>query len=722
VSLREPVPVQQATTASGTEPAPAVPRFRRLGIGAALTLLLAGICILTAGLVHGSWQRTSTRNANDLVKEINTRIADTVAGNLQQILTNATASEAALRTVFFQDVIRITNEAKREFVFLSLLQSQPSISWVGFGWPNGNFFGARKDADESIRMVEVRHGPPSPYADLLRIDSYLPVVGDIEFQSRDLGVTHFRSNLQGWYMAAEKSEQPVWTEYNETPLGQQPGISVSSRLVVYGHYLGIMTVGIDLDRLARFLTALKVTRHGRAFILAPGNKVLSAGAIEDTTGGWHDLATLKDPLAGAIAAAIDRNQIDITSMPAPRSIEVMNSMTTIGDYVTFTPLPFRHWVIATAIPAEDILGDIPAATRRLYFLVIGLVIVVSLVGALVTHRLISRPIAGIAEQMHQIEHFHLDRLTSRPSRLRELDELSRALRLMGSGLAAFRKYLPADLVENLIREGIEAKPGGHSQPLTVLFTDLAGFTGLTEAEPDRIVEILGDHLDFMSRIVAAHAGTVDKFIGDSVMAFWNAPTSNPHHALSACKAALACRAAFRQSAIGRQATGAGRVGLRIGVNSGATLVGNIGSSERLNYTAIGDAVNVASRLESLNKRYGTDILIGEATAAEAGDTLVLRRVDKVAVYGRRGGLVVYELLGLADDNTALGNLGWIETYQSGFEKYLGRDWDSAIALFQQADRERGHDEPSRRMIVRCRHLSDQPPPVDWDGTDMADSK
>src|SRR5581483_9374979 len=110
--------------------------FRRLGIGTALTLLLAAICIATAGLVHESWQRTSTKNANDLVKEINTRISDTVAGNLQQVLTNATASEEALRTIFFQDVIKITNEAKREFVFLSLLQSQPSVSWVAFGWPD----------------------------------------------------------------------------------------------------------------------------------------------------------------------------------------------------------------------------------------------------------------------------------------------------------------------------------------------------------------------------------------------------------------------------------------------------------------------------------------------------------------------------------------------------------------------------------------------------------
>src|SRR3954469_8260948 len=194
-------------------------RFR-LGIGAALTLLLAVICILMAALVHESWQRTSTKNANALVKEINTRIADTVAGNLQQILTNASASEEALHTVFLQQVIEITNEAKREFVFLSLLQSQPTISWVAFGWPDGNFFGARKDADEGIRMVEVRHGAEGPQPDLLRVDSYQPVIGDIHFLDRAMSATPFRSTEQDWFRAADQTKMPVWTEYADTPLGK----------------------------------------------------------------------------------------------------------------------------------------------------------------------------------------------------------------------------------------------------------------------------------------------------------------------------------------------------------------------------------------------------------------------------------------------------------------------------------------------------------------------
>src|SRR3989442_10125853 len=145
----------------------------------------------------------------------------------------------------------------------------------------------------------------------------------------------------------------------------------------------------------------------------------------------------------------------------------------------------------------------------------------------------------------------------------------------------------------------------------------------------------------MSREVSAHGGTIDKFIGDAVMAFWGAPAANADHAVDACRAALACQEALRQSKL---ADDGGRpLKVRIGINSGAVLVGNIGSEFRLNYTVIGDAVNVASRLEGVNKQYGTQIIIGEETRRLAGDRIRVRELDRLAVYGRAAGLQIYEL-------------------------------------------------------------------------------
>ncbi len=246
-----------------------------------------------------------------------------------------------------------------------------------------------------------------------------------------------------------------------------------------------------------------------------------------------------------------------------------------------------------------------------------------------------------------------------PSRVLELENLSSAIADMAGGLAAFRKYIPADLVKMLVREGVEPRPGGAIRNLTVLFADIAGFTGLSERLGDQIIPLLSSYLDTMSREVSAHGGTIDKFIGDAVMAFWGAPATNADHAVDACRAALACQKALRASGLNDDHGRPLRV--RIGINSGDMLVGNIGSEFRLNYTVIGDAVNIASRLEGANKEYGTDIIIGEETRRLAGDRIHVRELDRLMVYGRVGGLAIYELLGVAEPRTR--PPGWVAVYE-----------------------------------------------------------
>src|SRR5260370_31181471 len=185
------------------------------------------------------------------------------------------------------------------------------------------------------------------------------------------------------------------------------------------------------------------------------------------------------------------------------------------------------------------------------------------------------------------------------------------------------------------------------------------------------------------------------------MAFWGAPMANSAHAADACAAALA--------AVRRLATGGSGLRMRVGINTGMVLVGNIGSSDRLSYTAIGDPVNVASRLEAVNKRYDTQILVGESTREAAGDAIVVRRLDRIAVYGRAGGTVIYELLGIAGEPVP----AWVHPYEAGLDAYEGRRWSEAIPLFEQTIALRGTHPPSEIMIARRRDLLARPPPSDW---------
>src|SRR6185295_14914067 len=191
-------------------------------------------------------------------------------------------------------------------------------------------------------------------------------------------------------------------------------------------------------------------------------------------------------------------------------------------------------------------------------------------------------------------------------------------------------------------------------------------------------------------------GTIDKFIGDAVMAFWGAPAPNPDHAVDCCRAALACRRAVEEE--GLVDDHGERVKIRIGINSGDMLVGNIGSEVRLNYTVIGDAVNIASRLESANKVYGSTIIIGPETRRLAGDRIAVRELDRLAVYGRAGGLQIYELLGMTGELEARPE--WVAAYEAGLVAWRAGDFTAAIAAFQKVLETRHDDAASVVMLER----------------------
>jgi adenylate cyclase len=356
--------------------------------------------------------------------------------------------------------------------------------------------------------------------------------------------------------------------------------------------------------------------------------------------------------------------------------------------------------------------------RKLLIGLAVLIVFAGLLSAWLAQRLIADPLIKVVGEIRHVERFDLDRVERHPSRLTEIENLSSAIGDMAQGLAAFRKYIPADLVKRLISDGNGARLGGAVRPMSVMFIDLAGFTGMSERLGDRIIPLLSRYFDVVSAQIQNQGGTIDKFIGDAVMAFWGAPSPNPDHAVDCCRAALACRRAVEEAGL---ADDRGQpVTIRIGINSGDMLVGNIGSEVRLNYTVIGDAVNIASRLESTNKVYGSTIMIGPETRRLAGDRIVVRELDRLAVYGRAGGLQVYELLGMAGEFD--GALDWVKSYETGLAAWRAGDFTAAIGSFEQVLEMRQDDVASALMIARCKHQIENPGAGDWDSTSIARTK
>jgi adenylate cyclase len=675
----------------------------RIGIRLAISGLVLASIIITAVGVHLLWWRTAEANSHTLAATINEQIVAAVEKELNAITTQAAAAHTAIRTLFVQNVLETREADKREFVFLSQLQAQPGISWVAFGWPDDAFFAAHKLGDLGLEMMEI--GKVDGVVKR-RVDEYQVVVGDIEFQKRRFEQTDYKVTDQEWYKKAIHQDEPSWFEVTTFPVGLRPSIAYAGPVDVYQKRQGVLAVIIENTRLAQFLSQLSVGKSGAAFILGRDSAVIAAPDpdADEVHMQRHDQRLL--PVA----------QTALQQAGAAAGVEAGKSrrmrMVTAGDgyAVTLTTLAFPGWTLATVIPEAEFLGPIETTIRRLVIGLVFLVIAAGILSAWLARRVIARPLITVVDELKHVERFELDQVRRHSSRVVELANLSTAIADMAGGLAAFRKYIPADLVRTLVREGVEPRPGGSIRTLTVMFADIAGFTGLSERLGDQIIPLLSRYLDTVSREVSGHGGTIDKFIGDAVMAFWGAPAANPDHAVDACRAALACQRALHASGF---ADDQGRpVKVRIGINSGEMLVGNIGSEFRLNYTVIGDAVNVASRLEGANKEYGTDIIIGEETRRLAGARIQVRELDRLVVYGRTGGLAIYELLDATEDGAVPPH--WVELYESGLAAYRAQDFVRAIALFQQVLAKKGADRPAEIMLERCQALRLSPPGKEWE--------
>jgi len=288
---------------------------------------------------------------------------------------------------------------------------------------------------------------------------------------------------------------------------------------------------------------------------------------------------------------------------------------------------------------------------------------------------------------------------------------------------AFGHFLSPAVVDQLIGhpEMLE-QLGGESKVMTAFFSDVQGFTSISEAlGPQRLVVLLNDYLAKMTEIIANYEGTVDKFEGDAVLAFYGAPLDLEDHAERACFACLDMQAELVTLRKKWREEGYPELLVRMGVNSGQMMVGNMGSYTRMDYTMLGDAVNVAARLEPLNKIYRTYTMIGEDTYKEAESAVVARELDTVRVVGRADPVVVYELLcrkGELDGELT----EMLEQYYRALALYKERRWDEAIAAFGEVLARFPEDGPSQTYLQRCEEYKVNPPAEDWDGVYNVETK
>jgi adenylate cyclase len=680
-------------------------RARRLfSYPISLAVVVAALIAFTGGWIAWWNYRAGLANIRSLAAGLFDQVARQAAGETEAFLLRAPPAAETLAGLAALDGPEITSEAlARRFV--AVLRANAGFSWVSYSDEAGAFTGAFRTAAGTIRVNRSRivDGKTVLYEDDVADDgAWRPARREPD--------TGYDPRTRPFYRLAAAARRGVWTPPYVFEGQNVPGITYALPRLEGGALRGVFTIDFDLARLSELARELRFSPNGRVVVLTDDDIVLA-----------HPTAPVVATAAGKPALVAARELAD----PAVRALLSHRGATELaigGTRHLARWLPIRideraRWHVLAFAPEADFTTGLRG--RVVSSLLISLVAVIAAVAvASVLARRVSKPLVGLAGEMVKVGEFRIeDAGAPSPSLFREIEMMNAALARMKGGLASFARYVPRDLVRAVVASGQPAELAGETRELTVYFSDLAGFTTIAESRtPDELVKLLGAYFDAMSQIIAAELGTLDKYLGDGIMAFWGAPLPLPEHAAHACAAALRCHRRVRELDVRGVS-----LAMRVGIATGEVLVGNIGSTERLNYTVMGDTANLAARLESLNKQYGTQLMIAESTFEQARGAVVARPLDVVAVKGKVRPVRVYELLALASERDAEAEAVAADA-TTALDAYLARRFEAATAAWDRVLARRPGDRAATIMRARAEALAASPPGPDWTGVTVATEK
>ncbi|MCH2273346.1 adenylate/guanylate cyclase domain-containing protein [Thalassospira lucentensis] len=531
-----------------------------------------------------------------------------------------------------------------------------------------------------------------------------------------------------WYEGARKQDEIFVSSFYIFNSTGKPGVTFAKRVTdTDGKLLGVVGADLTMDKITNILNDIRIGNEGRVFLLDREDGVIAYSGTRD------DATDLKFTEAGN--RKIDDSIVETAITQWIKSRETFFNFTGTKDgrryLASAAPIPELFGISPTLgfiVPEDEFVGAIKETTRNV-LQIAAIIIVVTVILIVIISRMLSRQLNAVALEAEKVGHFDLEGDFQMSSHIYEVSALANAVSNMKVSLKNFGSYVPVDLVKSIVASGHPVEIGGTSRELSIMFTDIEGFTGKTESyAPTALMLELSNYFAAMEKEITANGnGTIDKYIGDAIMAFWNAPTTDPDHAVHACRAALACRHAGRQlNSISSQSE-LFPLRTRFGLHCDQVVVGNVGSKSRIQYTALGAAVNLASRIEGLNKIYGTRILASGTIARKAQENFLFRFVDRVSPVGTTLPVDIFELLGEKDEaNSDLSatkeQYDEVSKWNACMTLYRNRNWQESLEAFNALKTHASVDKLVSIYIKRCRQFIKSPPPSDWGGVSHIETK
>lgn len=538
-------------------------------------------------------------------------------------------------------------------------------------------------------------------------------------------MTTYDPRTREWFINAQNRVATVVSNAYIFASLKKPGVTVAEPLENASG--GTVGVDLSLEDLAEVTAQLRPGENGVVAILNESNNVLAYPDPDmilkkvDFGPGIELIpaSELKDErIRSAISASTDGQN-------AHRSFAV-GGREYIGFVRTIESKTLASWKIVSVAAVDDFTGGL-AATLRRSLIVAGSVLIVAVALVAVMAGWITRPVVRIREMADQVTDLNLSKMETFDSPFEEIRRLQLSMERMRTALDTFLRFVPRDVVRQLIRANAAAKVGGERREVTLLFTDIEGFTTLTEKmTPEQVMSQLEEYFELMSFGIQSNMGTIDKFIGDAIMAMWNAPSEDVFHVDNACRGALTAYHISEDLNKEFGKKGMAPMRTRFGLHTCEALVGNIGARDRMQYTSLGSGVNLAARIEGLNKFYGTSILASDTVRRKASPEFLFRRVDIVEAKGTSVPLTIYELMGQRGEDATFyvgdSTIRAASKYEQAFDFYIHRDFSDALRVLDDLAEIRPDDPVVAQLRDKCRKYVAAEPDGNWTGTTKLDEK
>ena len=684
-----------------------------------LTLMALIVFPLATALLWLGWRAVDhleTRSVGQRMASLETAVEGFLASGLSVV---AAVGTTLAESPGFAPGAGPGADEERLRQFVALLGHYPAMAAVFVGYEDGHFLYAGRPETFSVDQRLEFDAPDGPSIILRMVSGEgasrretwwfeMPDGSRSPPRSRPLG---YDPLTRPWYIDALRTKAPVLTEPYHFAQANVIGVSAGVPL----RQGGVIGFDFTLTTLSSLIGDYRITSNS-IIMLASETGVVFMESEACKLEGSQCLPgedAVRTAMRGVVAqAAVGDRRIERDLVLGGRDYRLLVH--------TMPPNLGRRYQIAAAVPIVELSADSQTLLERAA-LAAAVAVGLAAGGALLAALLLSRSLARIVGKTERIRNLDFSDRVPVVSRITEIARLSASIERMREGLEVFGRYVSKNLVHQIMRSPETAGVGGTRREITVMFTDIEGFSLLSETmEPELLTSRLSRYFDALGGAISANHGMIDKYIGDSIMAFWNAPEPDPDHIANACRAALQAAVAGKQ--LSEKWRGRGRPGFRtrFGLHTGPAVVGNVGARERINYTLVGAVANQASRLEGLNKAYGTEILASGEVAGATADRFVWRPIDRIVAAGTTEQHEIHEPLGEIDSAPLHAEL--LAHWEAGRAAYGEGRFEAALACFRATLSLRPGDGPSRVFIERCTAFLRDGSPRDWNGTWHFDRK